>query len=146
MDHKAYAFDYAGFQRRLAPILYAALETGDAGPLRAFIEANRAELTDPYEGEPLEELPDGDVHELGDFALTAFYDPACDIGLADDWEEAGDAALGVPFGPPSNLFDPGRMGSYFQSPELVERNRRTATDEGARQMLAETDAGLYLTF
>ena len=52
-----------------------ALRSGDCGQLVEFIELERAELTDPYEGEPLppdweQLLEQKDTHQYGDFALT----------------------------------------------------------------------------
>lgn len=89
-------------------------------------------LKDPYEGDPFDEdwhgmLENRDVHEHGDFALTRFYDPDEDCGLAYCWNDIDDALpevdrgilLGTPFGPEHNRYDPGRYGSYFQTPERV---------------------------
>src|SRR5262245_51807623 len=129
MCHKAYAFDWLGFQQDELPgVLSSALETSDTSGLLAYVERNRESLTDPYEGEPLEEgwqdkLGNRDVHEFGDYALTRFYDPNADCGLAycwnrlDEalfWEVDREALLGSPFGPRHNRFNPGRYGSYFQ--------------------------------
>src|SRR5207302_666883 len=91
MHHKAFVLDHAGFLRELGEVLYRALATGDCGPLVRFIEAHRGSLTDPYEGEPLEAswesmLETRDAHQYGDFALTRFYDPRADDGLAYEWE------------------------------------------------------------
>ena len=133
MCHKAYAFDWYAFERdELYEILFRALKTNDTAGLYSYIEANRCLLKDPYEGEPLDEnwrsmLENRDVHELGDFALTRFYNPAGDYGVAESWIDINDALpkyargtlLGFPFGPRNNLFDPGRMGSYFQTPVQV---------------------------
>ena len=133
MSHKAYAFDWRAFERDELPgLLSRALETGDTAGLVAYVERNRQALKDPYEGDPLAEdwqgqLGNRDVHEYGDYALTRFYDPNADCGLAYCWNEIDDALpeedrevlLGSPFGPSHNRFDPGRYGSYFQTPQQV---------------------------
>src|SRR5262245_45707858 len=133
MCHKAYAFDWRAFQRDELPrLLHSALETGDSLELLAYVERNRGVLKDPCEGDPLGEdwkdrLGNRDVHEYGDYSLTRFYDPAADHGLGYCWNEIDDALpkadrgilLGSPFGPGHNRFDPGRYGSYFQTPEQV---------------------------
>ena len=130
MSHKAYAFDWESFEVDLNLQLECALTEDDAAELEAFIDANRERMTDPYEGEPLptnwrDALENRDVHEYGDYALTRFYDPADDCGIHEAWEEvvgqlpesAANALLGFPVGPPERLFDPGRYGSYFQTPD-----------------------------
>jgi hypothetical protein len=177
MSHKAYAFDWRAFERDELPgLLTGALETNDSSALLAYIERNRAALKDPYEGDPLprdwkDQLGNRDVHECGDFALTRFYDPAADDGLGHCWSEIDDAVseearralLGSPFGPTHNRFDPGRYGSYFQTPEQVpnllalvrgldlswlDENDRGFV-EGFEGLLEECVAGglgLYVTF
>lgn len=55
MEHKAFLLDEKTFQNELSPILYEALEHNNAAPLQFFIEENLEQLTDPYEGEPLDE-------------------------------------------------------------------------------------------
>ncbi len=90
MCHKAYALDYEEFSVELAPILYRALETGHNDDLTALIDANHQALTFPWDGTPLPEdwrssLELGDTHELGDLALTKYYDAAEDCGLQDYW-------------------------------------------------------------
>ena len=133
MHHKAYAFDWQSFEQDELPgLLTRALETGETSGLAAYVGRNRGVLKDPYEGDPLdadwqESLENRDVHEYGDFALTRFYDPAADRGLGYRWNEIDDALpeegrralLGSPLGPPQNRFDPGRYGSYFQTPQRV---------------------------
>lgn len=175
MSHKAFVFDHAAFASELEPILLRALETGDANPVRDFILRNRAAICDPDEGELLDDsweqsLERRDVHEYGDFALAKFYDPSDDIGLADQWEDvqslvaAGPVLgwspiLGSVIGSEDDPFDPGKMGSYIQSPAQVVRSievlRRIAegTSSGALDaaiaMLAtavSNKQGLYVTF
>jgi hypothetical protein len=136
MFHKAYAFDWPAFEQdELPELLSRALETGDLTGLVAYVERNRHVLKNPYEGGPLDEdweelLENRDVHEFGDFALTRFYDPAAEFGLGYCWNEIDDAfpeegrlaLLGSPLGPAHNRFDPGRYGSYFQTPRRVEES------------------------
>jgi hypothetical protein len=175
MEHRAFLFDYARFAAELGSGLWHALETGDCTPVVRFTELNRRRLTDPYEGES---LPDGwavpaDVHELGDFALTAYYDPADDVGLAQTWEQARDCVmrlmpgaedevvLGYPFGPEGAAFDPGRMGSYLRSAELARQHLGALTAAGSSlaalptvlgpvqamlQGAVSAGRGLYVTF
>ena len=133
MSHKAYAFNWRAFERDELPgLLSGALETGDTAGLLAYVERNRQALKDPYQGEPLAEswkdlLENQDIHEYGDFALTRFYDLKADNGLGYCWNEIDDTLpeedrgvlLGSPFGPRHNRFDPGRYGSYFQTPRQV---------------------------
>lgn len=149
MEHKAFAFDYDSFNGELGRLLRHSLESGHTEGLVEFIEANRDDLTDPYEGDPLDEdwqemVETADAHTYGDFALTKYYDPTEDHGLGYDWDtleelldaEAGGGAplvLGTPFGPAGKLFDPGKMGSYFRSPAEVKEHlaqvERLATEK-----------------
>jgi hypothetical protein len=132
MQHRAYAFDWSAFVAELLPTLVRALAADDGRPLADFNDANRSELSDPYEGDPLPEdwralLESGDTQELADFALTRYYRPGDDHGVGSGWlavidalpPEAASALLGKPVGPEGCWFDPGRMGSYFQSPSEV---------------------------
>ena len=133
MEHKAYEFDWLAFDADLHCILFDALESNNTTPLLSYIDANTLELTDPYEGNPLHidwrsQIDNrDDVHELGDFALTRFYGPLTDFGVGAAWleleeslaQQCRNAMLGQTVGPPNNPFDPGHMGSYFQSPDGV---------------------------
>jgi len=135
MNHSAFVFDYSEFEAELRPVLLEALATDDAAGLVRWIDANRSELVDPYEGDELPEnwqthLPDQRVQTYGDFALTKFYDPTDSIGLDEDWEELEEllkdsglsdtTILGMPLGPEGGaLFDPGACGAYFQTPGAV---------------------------
>jgi hypothetical protein len=135
MEHKAYAFDWSRFEFDLHPLLVDALAAHDTTGLEAYIDQHLADLTDPYEGEPLsanwrDTLENRDVHEYGDYALTRFYDPSDGWGIGYEWarlseelpEPAATAMLGFPVGPQENLFDPGRYGSYFQTPRRVRES------------------------
>lgn len=170
LHHKAFVFDYRRFNVELAPALLRALEIRSSDELRRLINSNLESFRDPYEGEPLTRdwearLKFGNEHEVGDFALTKFYSPVLNFGLGSDWmdvdralvslgEGLGLTLLGTPFGPPENPFDPGRTGSYFQSPEDVVRNlsdlrraRRTTAVERAEAILKKAVGyGLYATF
>lgn len=132
MEHKAYAFHWTEFNSDLHLLLVEALNANDTTELKTFIDQHLSELTDSYQGEPLtanwrDTMENRDVHEYGDYALTKFYDPADCFGLGYEWitlskdlpEDAANALLGFPIGPVANLFDPGRYGSYFQTPEGV---------------------------
>jgi len=144
MDHKAFLFDWKAFDKELRPILYEALESNSTRALADYVAANFEDLTDPYEGQPLAfnwcaHTEQGDPHKLGDLALTRYYNPADDIGLGSDWQEAQSVVsmkwplatwpmLGNPLGPRDRPFDPGRMGSYFQDQDIVERNLKLTTE------------------
>jgi hypothetical protein len=132
MSHKAYAFDWRGFELDLLPLLEDALHADNTAQLERFIDDHREALTDPYEGEPLSDdwraaLENRDVHEYGDYALTRFYDPSEDCGIGEAWvriserlsRPAANALLGCSVGTPKSVFDPGRCGSYFQTPAQV---------------------------
>jgi hypothetical protein len=136
MVHKAFAFDWEGFERdELPATLFEALRANKTSGVVNYIKSHLSCLKDPYEGEPLTDdwqsmLENHDVHELGDFALTRFYNPLDDFGIWDQWrsiyeqlpETAKSATLGFPFGPELRTFDPGRYGAYFQTPEQIKES------------------------
>lgn len=140
MEHKAFIFDYKAFVEQLSTILKNALLTGKNEALLNFINRNRDSLKDPYDGQALDfswetMVEPKDAHQYGDFGLTKFYNPINNIGLGSDWQniekllrnELGAnlsfiVVLGQPFGTASHYFDPGKMGSYFQSIEQVKKN------------------------
>ena len=127
-------------------------------------------MTDPYEGEPLPEgweemIETQDAHAYGDFALTKYYSAKDDIGIGIEWAAVAErlrgggldgTLLGLPFGPSVSPFDPGRMGSYFQSAEMVaehivrlEQEPPNPDIERVKNLLGvarEAGAGLYVTF
>jgi hypothetical protein len=174
MEHKAFVFDFRSFEKELRPILERALSSNDSSDLLRFIDANRASLKDPYEGEPLEEgwreMAEGqDAHQLGDFALTKYYEPNDDLGLGPNWEALqsqllaklgkDQALLGRTVGPPTNPFDPGKMGAYFQTEGDVKVNlsdlqrfQGNGAAEEAKRLVeilraaAARGRGLYVTF
>lgn len=175
MEHKAFLLDFEQFELELLPALAYGLKFGDCEKLHQFVNTNLMLLKDPYEGQDLSPtweslLTTRDAHELGDVALTKYYDPAQDIGLGASWiavqdlvegDRATSPILGAVVGESSNLFDPGKMGSYFQkSQDAVEnlaylrdqvtRHRPQSNEiEQAIQMLEQAVAakqGLYITF
>jgi len=167
MEHKAYAFDWESFTNELYSTLLNSLETDATEGLAAFIDANIASLTSPYDGEPLNsnwrsQLEEGDAQELADYALTRYYSPKDDYGVID-WisicdalpPPLQDALLGFPLGSPTRCFDPGKMGAYFQTPQLVGDSLavlRKADNPSLlrfQQLLELSKAGglgLYVTF
>ena len=168
MEHKGYAFDWYKFEAELQPVLVEALETGETQNLLQFIEKNREQLTDPYDGMPLNSrwqsmLFRPDAHVYGDYALTKYYDVSEQMGVGYNWIEVSDrlpkeaarALLGETLGPKHNLFDPGKMGSYFQRPEQVhislevlEKLNAADIDEFRRLLskCATENMGVYVTF
>jgi hypothetical protein len=138
MEHKAFLFEYEDFALELKPILEIALDLNENKDLEKYINDNLYFLKDPDEGKPLsknwQKIFDlKDIHDYGDFALTKFYDPNDDIGLGyvgHDWVEIEETILsldintpililGEPIGKEGNYFDPGKMGSYFQSLDVA---------------------------
>ncbi len=175
MEHKAFLFDYDSFDRELRAILEDGLRSGDHTRLVSFVDATLSDFRDPYEGEPLDDdweamIETQDSHQYGDFALTKYYNPTADIGLGAAWEDIQELVangpvimespiLGSIIGPTDDPFDPGKMGSYFQSPQQVRNSQeyllRLAKKEQAEvlnkaiQMLqeaADANTGLYITF
>jgi len=171
MWHKAYIFDWQAFERDpLYGLLLTALKTDDPADIARYIDIHRGEIKDPYEGESLgldwqNMLENRDVNEYGDFALTRFYDPAKDRGIAGSWLgidarlKGADrmALLGFVLGEPARAFDPGRQGSYFQTPDQVldslQRVERLSFQMGElqsfKQLLLDCtkhSRGLYVTF
>lgn len=168
MDHKAFAFDWSRFQCDLYPLLVDALVTGGADDLEAFVDQHLAELTDPYEGQVLDEywrrtLENGDVHEIGDYALTRYYNPTDSRGIGYAWTEVSDgmpepfanALLGFPIGTAEQWFDPGRCGSYFQTPVGVSESLAILKTVEAPELASYVELlekcmnagqGVYVTF
>ena len=174
LEHKAFLFDYPQFTCELLPILEHSLTTNDCAQLISFIWDNIGLLSDPYEGEPLtpswetDFIETADAHQYGDFALTKYYTPLNDIGLGYSWISVKDAIpdnkglspiLGSVIGSPDNPFDPGKMGSYFQSNMRVQKNfefLQTITEQKTPEELDKAvgllmqpfrlQKGLYVTF
>jgi hypothetical protein len=169
MSHKAFSFDWKEFESdELFRLLIGALQSNEVSSLIGYIENYHTELKDPYEGEPLdrnwqEMLANRDVYEYGDFALTRFYDPAADLGVAEAWIEVDNllsepergAFLGFSIRCANNVFDPGRMGSYFQTPEQVSASLRIVGELGIEAVksfkklledCSQRGLGIYVTF
>src|SRR5690348_3657707 len=94
MEYKAHIFDYEAFVEELADILFLALAEHKIEGLEAFINLHRQELRDLSTGEPLsdtwaKELRPRDTHDLGDIALTKYYDLYPDV-LIPGWMELDD--------------------------------------------------------
>lgn len=138
IEHKAFIFDYEMFELELKDILELAIDSNDSTGLKQFIDLNINDITDPYEGERLSEnwyemLESENAQHYGDFALTKFYNPTEDIGLGYEWIKIEDmlsnnigesiSILGKPIGKIDNYFDPGKMGSYFQSLSMLVNSR-----------------------
>lgn len=151
ISHKAYPFDQDAFSRELSAILYAALETDNVDPLRAFINANHASMTDD-DREPLaagwEPRPDEPnarrgVQVYADLALSRYLDrdDGVDWGLGRDFEALGRYFRSIPklrqiegalicgylFGPRGRRLDLGMQAtglvSTVQTRQLLERLR-----------------------
>lgn len=166
--HKAFAFHWVGFASQLKPLLEQALATSDPMPLQMFVLAHQTDCRDPYEGNPLDETSWKALENLGvqtwaDFALTVFYDPVADFGLQEEWlhlegqlpAPARQALLGCVVGPASSPFDPGLMGAYFQTPDMVDqsleilqklRNPELKPFLEFLKSLSVTRFGMYVTF
>lgn len=178
IKHKAFIFDSYNFNNELRPLIESSLLTSNVEKIREFILANKSFITDPYEGEPLDEtwedmIEDHDVHQYGDFALTKYYSPIDDKGLGAEWEKIQkifsedskldfSPVLGFPVGAESELFDPGKMGSYFQSQSEAQDSLVRLRDienevsddwvdsfeefKGLLELAAKEKKGIYVTF
>jgi hypothetical protein len=164
LDHKAFEFDWRAFADEFLSLLTSALERNKPLELRQFVEGNLLVCHSPYDGSSLERdwdrlLENGDAQEFADFALTKYYDPAQDNGLGTSWFELqmhlSASARSALLGRTLPLFDPGRQGSYFQTPEEVAESARVLeplTDPviaAYRAFLlraALSEHGLYVTF
>lgn len=167
MDYKAFKLDWKSFETEFLPILKDALKNDDTSSLITFIKENRKLLTDPYEGLPLEEnwenfIENNDVDELGDFAITKYY-TRMDEHTIEDWIEFSDnspvelvnSILGIGIVSGDKRFDPGRMGSYFQSPEMILdslsflKNCKSYDIEDVTSLFEDcvkSKSGIYVTF
>jgi len=172
MEHKAFVFDYEAYSRELRPVLLRSLE-GDARPLDDFIDRHWPVLAHPFTAVPLnarwrEELRDSDIK--GAAALTKYYDTEANVGLGDDWPRVcdlldrllpsgGSITLGEPIEHNGKAFDPGRQGTYVQSPALVKANldrlQSVPTQPGSNDeaiaawreaLIAASARGMYVTF
>ena len=170
MDHKAFLFSYQPFRQELLPLIEDSLATGNLAPLQRFVDTNLAVLRSPYSGKPLKVtwrslLETESVDEYGDFALTKYYDPRLDIGLCGAWQTLNakvadlgwkfSPILGRPIGNSDRVFDPGKMGTYFQTESeviegllMLQGLRNTLFDPMIRilEEAAQGKMGLFVTF
>jgi hypothetical protein len=161
MEHKAYEFDWDNFDTELRPILEQSLSNDQNMNLYTFINANREYLTDPYEGEPLDEdweekLETRSTQELGDFALTKYYEFSENYGLSDNWlplqDELSQKLINALLGTSISSFDPGCYGSYFQSSDQRKENAALLLKSSIgpvkefAKYLNKLNKGVYVTF
>jgi hypothetical protein len=161
MEHKAYEFDWDSFDSELRPILENSLSTNENTKLYSFINSNLNYLTDPYEGERLEEnwedlLETKSIQELGDFALTKYYKVTEGFGLGNNWlklqEGLTQDIINALLGTSLSGFDPGCYGSYFQTSKQRKANIVLLSESNipfVKEFLAnlcKLNKGLYVTF
>jgi len=185
MEHKAFIFSYYDSENELKPILIDALDQQNFSALSSFFDANIGSLFNLYISEPLpsnwleqfnenwnETFGENAIQICGDIALTKYYNHDSNIGLSYDWMDltsewediylpAVDMTLGNAIGPIHNRFNPGKLGSYFQSPEMVAANLRELQDfvasnpehkkslsplESMLEQAAIQNMGIYTTF
>lgn len=131
MEHKSFLFDTDKFKKELMLTIIKSVEVNSSEMLLTFINTNLSEIQSPYTGDSLtdgweEEINNGDIQELSDFALTKYYSPDEELGLAYDWDALLEAIDGLPLklqrdyyilGQPleteSFVLDPGAMGMGF---------------------------------
>ena len=169
LEHKAYLIDDIGFEKGLRPIFRMADSREKRQQLESFCDTNASLIKSPYDGI---DVGDGwrsvqeteTILELADIALTAFYDPADDIGLGYEYSEISERlkpvvaklgfspALGNPIEFGSDLFDPGFSGSYIMPcSDVVESvdALMSSNFDALFQMLRKAknqNRGLYVTF
>ena len=161
--HQAFVFDEAGFRRELAPLL----DRQDSAALEHFIDDHRSRLRDPKSDAPLE-TGWRETHAITGFpalaalALTAYYDPAANIGLGGAAEKLRFALMDLY--PEGRVFVGGGalavVGGTFQSADYVAKSveilqtlraeNRLKTDVidpvlSMLQKAATAGKGLYLT-
>jgi len=131
MEHKAFLFDTQTFNRELNPLILDAGLRNNPEPLRNFIDNNIGRVYSLYTEELLdanwkEELENGGVQELADFALTYYYSLDDDRGLSYFWDALLEVLynilsksdseyyiLGRSLAKQDFILDPGRMGMGF---------------------------------
>lgn len=175
MNHKAYVFKYNEFNIELLPVLVNSLRENNSEKLIHFINNNVDYLTNIYNYDSLNpdwasEFNQEDVQICGDIALTKYYDLSDDLGLGGEWDfifdtlkncglDAQKLTLGSVIGD-KEKFDPGLMGSFFQSTEDILFNKEIIKNYSERNKYLDifTDlenifntaysnkSGLYITF
>ena len=137
MEHKAFLFKDQEFNSELKSIILEAGISNNPEPIRMFIEKNIEKICSPYTGESIDadwedELENGGIQELIDFALTCFYSPEDDCGLSYSWDllleklkhvsvrfEAEYYVLGIQIAQDGFTLDPGGMGMGFIKAEDI---------------------------
>jgi len=161
MEHKAFDFDWTSFNQELSPVLIYALQSDNESLLLDFIKDNLSCITDPYEGQNLEDdweevLISSPIQDIADHTLTKYYSVTEDIGLGENWLFINEtlplkginALLGISF----REFDPGCCGSYFQSREQLNESIGILSQfynpivESYLDDLTNVRKGLYVTF
>jgi len=161
MEHKAYQFDWNSFEKEFKDLLISSIRSDNKGALFSFIESNLSFITDPYEGESLNEnwkeyLNSLSIQEVADHALTKYYSVQEEFGLNGEWleinetltQEEVNALLGFSY----SDFDPGCYGSYFQSKSLLNENIGILSNSKNKEIrsylanLRNVSKGLYVTF
>jgi hypothetical protein len=162
-DHKAFEFAWPEFAQQLLPTLSRSLEHNETESLQGFIAANLAFCRNPYSGAALSpswesSLEVGDVQELGDFALTRYYNPIDDHGLGSEWltieQRLSASEKAALLGSALLRFDPGRQGSYFQTASQAAASARLlgtanlglTTYQSFLTQAASKGLGVYVTF
>lgn len=137
MEHKGFVFDTKKFNRELRTTIISVTRTNNVISLKEYINNNLEREFSPYTGDPLasnweDELENGDVQELVDFAMTCFYTFEEEQGLGYSWDalmqvlqnssteyEAEYYILGSSMKEGEFILDPGGMGTGFVQAEDV---------------------------
>ena len=87
MEHRAFVFDNERFDSELRNLLLNAGLSNNINKIKNFIEQNKEEIKNPYYGGIIDDnwedtMSVKDVQEYADFAMTAYYEPDEDMGLA----------------------------------------------------------------
>jgi hypothetical protein len=131
MEHKAFVFDTQAFKRELEHIIFDAGLKNHPEIIQKYIDKHIGKVYSPYTEDLLEEdweeeLENGGVQELADFALTCYYSVDDDCGLSYLWEALLEAlrnisikvepeycVLGHSLKKQDFILDPGAMGMGF---------------------------------
>lgn len=138
MEHRAFVFDNERFDSELRNLLLNAGLSNNIDKIKNFIEQNKEEIKNPYYGGIIDEnwedtMSVKDVQEYADFAMTAYYEPDEDMGLAYAWDavisilksikykKAEYAVLGKPIKKKEFCVDPGCCGLGIVKASDVEK-------------------------
>lgn len=142
MEHKAFLFDTQEFNHELNSMILDAGLKNNPEILLKFINNSIGRVYSPYTGELLDtswkdELENGGVQELADFALTCYYSPEDDCGLSYFWDVLLEAlqgirtkfdpeycVLGEPLRKQEFVLDPGGMGMGLVQAEDINNIHR----------------------